>query len=60
MYQPMSYEPWHWQLLTAESGGFSEGERAPTYYSNPARRRIRTERARRRRPYAGYAHARER
>jgi LAS superfamily LD-carboxypeptidase LdcB len=59
LYQPMSYEPWHWQLRTAESGGYSSGEDAPTYYSNPARRRIRRERAQRRRRYIPYAHTRE-
>jgi LAS superfamily LD-carboxypeptidase LdcB len=59
LYQPMSYEPWHWQLRTAESGGYSSGEDATTYYSNPARRRIRRERAQRRRRYIPYAHTRE-
>lgn len=35
-YQPMDYEPWHWQLLTAESGGYSTDESIPTLYSQPA------------------------
>jgi hypothetical protein len=37
-YQPMDYEPWHWQPITAESGGYSEGEQIPTLYSRPAQR----------------------
>lgn len=36
LYQPMSWEPWHWQLRTAESGGHSPGEAVPTFYSDPA------------------------